>query len=95
MTITSGVPARSRVIAAGRHAPIQPPSWTDHALCGQADPEAWFPEPGIRTIAKTICARCPVRRPCLLFALATNQAYGIWGGLSTAERDRLRQGRAA
>lgn len=70
-------------------------TWSDHGLCGQADPEEWFPEPGIRTIAKTICARCPVRYPCLLAALARNERWGIWGGMTTGERDDLRLGRAA
>jgi len=36
--------------------------------------------------AKAICARCPVRQPCLAYALATGQAYGIWGGYDEEER---------
>ena len=76
-------------------APAPRSTWSDYALCGQADPEAWFPEPGFRTVAKTICARCPVRYPCLLAALARNERFGIWAGLTTAERDELRLGRAA
>lgn len=42
--------------------------------------------------AKAVCAECPVRRECLQFALATRQAYGIWGGMSEHER-RIVQGR--
>jgi len=36
-----------------------------------------------------ICTRCPVRVKCLEFALATQQAYGIWGGTSEEERRRI------
>jgi WhiB family transcriptional regulator, redox-sensing transcriptional regulator len=36
--------------------------------------------------AKAVCARCPVRMPCALYALATHQPHGVWGGL--AEEDR-------
>jgi hypothetical protein len=31
-------------------------------------------------------ARCPVRLPCLAFALRTRQVHGIWGGLTEEER---------
>jgi Transcription factor WhiB len=36
--------------------------------------------------ARRICARCPVREPCLEYALGNAITHGIWGGL--AERDR-------
>jgi hypothetical protein len=36
--------------------------------------------------ARQTCARCPVRQPCLEFALSHGIVHGIWGGL--AERDR-------
>jgi hypothetical protein len=36
--------------------------------------------------ARRICASCPVRQPCLEFALRHGITHGIWGGL--AERDR-------
>jgi hypothetical protein len=38
--------------------------------------------------AKAVCATCPVRRDCLLEALATGNSFGVWGGLSSAERAR-------
>jgi WhiB family redox-sensing transcriptional regulator len=37
-------------------------------------------------VAKRICARCPVSRPCLEFALATKETHGVWGGLNETER---------
>lgn len=36
--------------------------------------------------AKVICARCPVRRPCLEFATANAPIQGIWGGTTPEER---------
>lgn len=30
--------------------------------------------------AKLICADCPIKRGCLLWALERQEAYGIWGG---------------
>jgi hypothetical protein len=39
--------------------------------------------------ARQVCARCPVRRPCLEYALSNRIAYGIWGGLTERERRTL------
>ncbi len=67
--------------------------WQDRALCAQTDPEAFFPEKGGSTReAKKICQRCPVRNECLEYALAHDERFGIWGGLSERERRRLKRG---
>jgi WhiB family redox-sensing transcriptional regulator len=39
--------------------------------------------------AKAICARCPVRQPCLDYALRTRDPHGVWGGLNELERRQL------
>lgn len=39
--------------------------------------------------AKAICGRCPVLGPCRDHALAAREPYGVWGGLSEAEREDL------
>jgi WhiB family redox-sensing transcriptional regulator len=39
--------------------------------------------------AKQICNRCPVLEPCRRHALATQEPYGIWGGLTESERERI------
>jgi WhiB family redox-sensing transcriptional regulator len=39
--------------------------------------------------AKSICAACPVRRPCLDYALRIKEPHGIWGGLNEVERRSL------
>lgn len=67
-------------------------SWMLEATCLDADPEAFFPEKGGSTReAKRICAMCPVREPCLQYALEHEERFGIWGGLSERERRRLRR----
>jgi WhiB family redox-sensing transcriptional regulator len=67
--------------------------WQERALCSQTDPEAFFPEKGGTTRdAKRICERCEVRAQCLEYALAHDERFGVWGGLSERERRRLKQG---
>lgn len=67
--------------------------WQERALCAQTDPEAFFPEKGGSTReAKRICMGCEVRDACLEYALAHDERFGIWGGLSERERRRLKRG---
>jgi WhiB family redox-sensing transcriptional regulator len=63
-------------------------SWQERALCAQTDPEAFFPEKGGSTReAKRVCLSCE----CLEYALAHDERFGIWGGLSERERRRLKR----
>ncbi|MGH3797752.1 MAG: WhiB family transcriptional regulator [Pseudonocardiaceae bacterium] len=41
--------------------------------------------------AKSICRRCPVLAQCRGHALAVQEPYGIWGGLTENEREHLRR----
>lgn len=67
-------------------------SWQSDSLCAQTDPEAFFPEKGGSTRdAKKICTSCEVRNQCLEYALANDERFGIWGGLSERERRKLRK----
>jgi len=67
-------------------------AWQGRALCAETDPEAFFPEKGGSTReAKRICSGCEVRAQCLEFALAHDERFGIWGGLSERERRRLKR----
>ena len=69
-----------------------PLAWQSDSLCAQTDPEAFFPEKGGSTRdAKRICASCEVRSQCLEYALANDERFGIWGGLSERERRKLRK----
>ena len=66
--------------------------WQERALCAQTDPEAFFPEKGGSTReAKRVCLSCEVRVECLEYALANDERFGIWGGLSERERRRLKK----
>jgi WhiB family redox-sensing transcriptional regulator len=72
-------------------------SWRDHAACRHEDPDLFFPigNTGPALVqheqAKAVCRRCPVREPCLQWALDTAQTLGIWGGTSENERRALRR----
>ncbi|EEJ54275.1 WhiB family transcriptional regulator [Mobiluncus mulieris] len=69
-----------------------PLAWQAQALCAQTDPEAFFPEKGGSTReAKAVCAQCEVREQCLEYALANDERFGIWGGLSERERRRFKR----
>jgi len=40
---------------------------------------------------KKICERCPVKEPCLAWALESGQDAGVWGGLSEDERRAMKR----
>lgn len=67
-------------------------TWQAQALCAQTGPDFFFPEPGssVRE-AKRICAMCELRPACLDYALANDERFGVWGGLSEKERLALRR----
>ena len=80
-----------------------PGQWAERALRTQAGPDTWFPDKRQREstqLAKRICARCPVRAPCLEYALPGAGTWGAiatgtWGGTTPQERDQPRQQRKA
>ena len=62
------------------------------ALCGQTDPEIFFPDQSNgmwAAPAKAICRKCEVQKECLTWALKNDEQYGVWGGLTTTERQNL------
>jgi WhiB family redox-sensing transcriptional regulator len=66
-------------------------------VCQQTDPEYWFPEAGGERyeslVAKKYCGECPVQRQCAIYAIAADESYGIWGGLTDRQRVDVRNGR--
>ncbi len=87
------VPSAPEVPEVFEPVPVTADQWQDRALCAQTDPEAFFPEKGGSTReAKKICLGCEVRTECLEYALAHDERFGIWGGLSERERRRLKRG---
>jgi WhiB family redox-sensing transcriptional regulator len=75
------------------HRPVVGLDWQDHASCAGTDPDAFFPErgAGVRSLLtpKRVCARCDVQADCLDYALEHDERFGIWGGMTAEERDRL------
>ncbi len=65
-------------------------SWRQRGACRGLDPDVFYPPSDDEADeAKAICATCPVKEPCLEFALDTREAEGIWGGTTARERRRL------
>jgi WhiB family redox-sensing transcriptional regulator len=65
--------------------------WGDRAACRGADLSVFFPARGESAgPARQVCAGCPVRQPCLEFALGHGEVHGIWGGLTVRDRRALR-----
>lgn len=65
--------------------------------CRAYNPDLWFPlgwhgaanELQIEQ-AKLVCFGCPLRIACLEYALASNEADGIYGGFTPSERRGMR-----
>lgn len=70
-------------------------NWRDDAACLQANRDLFFPvgSGGAVSVqvrqAKAVCRQCPVQARCLEWALATDVAYGVWGGLDESERRQI------
>lgn len=64
--------------------------WGDKAACKSEETDLFF-IPEFYPEAKAVCARCEVREECLSYALRTNVQSGVWGGLETEERKRMRR----
>ncbi len=65
--------------------------WRELAACRGTDLEVFFPGRGESAgPARQVCARCPVRQPCLDYAVSNRIVHGIWGGLAERERRALR-----
>lgn len=71
--------------------------WQYDGLCRSVDPEDFFspeaergvPKARREAAAKALCARCPVIEQCREHALAVREPYGVWGGLTEAERRQI------
>lgn len=70
--------------------------WMEQAACKGVDPSVFYSDtPGIdgSLLAKRICGSCPVKDQCLDYALDTGELFGVWGGKTPRQRQRLRIGR--
>ncbi|AWV47487.1 transcriptional regulator [Mycobacterium leprae Kyoto-2] len=49
--------------------------------CHADTSDLWFAEtPADLECTKTLCANCPIRRPCLEAAMERAEPWGVWGG---------------
>ena len=74
--------------------------WQLQGACRTANPEVFFHPEGERgprrrgrdAAAKDVCAGCPVLVQCRAHALDVREPYGVWGGLSEADREAIYAG---
>lgn len=66
--------------------------WIENVACTPDQTNLFFSELKSKVAkAKAICATCPVANKCLELALATEAEFGIFGGLTPAERKSLQR----
>ncbi|HEX4541489.1 MAG TPA: WhiB family transcriptional regulator [Acidimicrobiales bacterium] len=64
--------------------------WMTAGKCQDMAPSVFFPNDGVGVeVARRICADCPVKAPCLEYALLNRIDHGVWGGASERERRRI------
>lgn len=66
----------------------------------QNAPDLYFPDPNDRSGAKLAiqqCNNCLLMNMCRQYAIDNREQFGIWGGLTTSQREQLtpRRGTAA
>jgi len=70
-------------------------TWMARGNCAEKPPSTFFPSDGVGVdAARRICADCPVKSPCLEYALDQRIDHGVWGGTSERERRRILRARA-
>jgi len=71
------------------------PTWRRAAVCRRqsaahffapARPEQKRAREARESVARSMCAVCPVQQACLEYSLAVREPHGIWGGLNERER---------
>lgn len=65
------------------------------AACAGHDGEVFFAGEDLlgarlTLAAKAVCSDCVVVKACLAWALENNEMFGVWGGLTRPERERVR-----
>jgi WhiB family redox-sensing transcriptional regulator len=65
------------------------------AACKSVGTEAYYVDDRANAMAvralKTVCSSCEIIGKCLEVALANNEMYGVWGGMSESERKALKR----
>ncbi len=66
--------------------------WRQLAACHDQPTALFYPD-GVwdrpkAAEARAVCNACPVRPACLEYALTHHEKYGMWGGLTPAQRQK-------
>ena len=71
---------------------LRRPAWMAHAACRDHPRVNFFPRPGESLEpARAVCAACPVRLPCVDYAVSDPDLGGVWGGTSPRQRVAIRR----
>ena len=71
--------------------------WQMEGACRETGSTVFFHPEGERgparrnrdAAAQAVCATCPVIRQCREHALRVREPYGVWGGLTEDDRERI------
>jgi len=66
-------------------------SWRQKALCKISKTQIDFFSEDKHSIkmAKSTCQRCVVADECLIFAVQNKEKFGVWGGFTPRERNKI------
>ncbi len=67
--------------------------WLDKAACRSVGGVFYETEEEKVVKAKAICNTSAVRVNCLTYALAHRERYGVWGGMTSDEREEVLKSR--
>ena len=64
--------------------------WAVFAACTSVRDVSFFPQSKAEErAARAVCEICPVSEDCLEHAIATQERFGVWGGLNEKERRKI------
>lgn len=69
------------------------PNWED-GVCRSMDPDLFFADESVlepSPIVIAACGRCPLSTECLDWAMRNMERYGVWGGTTPKQREKLRR----
>ena len=72
---------------------MREPYWYEAPLCAEIGGDWWFIDKDDNNInaslPKSVCGRCEHRVECAEWGIQ-NEEYGIWGGLTPRQRQKIR-----
>jgi WhiB family redox-sensing transcriptional regulator len=69
-------------------------NWMRKAKCSGVMNVEFFPEKSVTAHrARAFCGNCPVKAPCLEYAIINNLNDGVWGGTTPMMRRAIRRKR--